>query len=312
MKRFIRDYFTFNKRERNGVFILLSIITILIIYLNISDKFIKTEPVDFSKFENEINVFNALIKSTNDSTRGEKYKNNTPAETTIGYVNLNGERFNFNPNNLPEKDWKRLGLNDKQIHMIKNYEAKGGKFRKKEDVKKIYCIKEELYSSLEPFIKIPTSLDDNTTTLVSVSSKLTVSNPKSVISLVEINAADSAQLTKLKGIGAFFAKTIINYRNSLGGFVSKEQLMEVWKFDKEKYDGIEKYITVDASKVKKININTCDAKQLKNPYINWNTANAIVNYRLKHGKYKAVEDIKKTDLVDDEMLHKIARYLIID
>ena len=135
---------------------------------------------------------------------------------------------------------------------------------------------------------------------------------KPTIGLIELNVADSTQLTTLKGIGPFFAKTIIKYRNSIGGFVNKQQLMEVWKFDQEKFDEIEKFITVDASKIKKVNINTCEAADLKSTYIKWNVANAIVNYRKNHGKYSSLEDIKKTDLVDDETYRKIVSYLTLD
>jgi competence protein ComEA len=98
----------------------------------------------------------------------------------------------------------------------------------------------------------------------------------------------------------------------LGGYHAKEQLMEVWKFDQEKYDAIEKYVTVDASKVKKININTCTAKELKHPYIDWKLANGIINYRSKHGNFHTLEDIKKTDLLNDETFIKIVPYLSMD
>ena len=79
-----------------------------------------------------------------------------------------------------------------------------------------------------------------------------------------------------------------------------------------KLDAIEKYIYIDESKIKKININTCEATDLKNAYIKWNVANAIVNYRKNHGKYKSVDEIKKTDLVDDETYRKIVSYLTLD
>jgi competence ComEA-like helix-hairpin-helix protein len=127
--------------------------------------------------------------------------------------------------------------------------------------------------------------------------------------LVELNSADSLTLIKIRGIKGFYSKKIIEHREELGGYASKEQLMELYKFDKEKFDAVEKYVTVDISKIKKININTCTAKELKHPYLNWNAVNGIISYREKHGKFKNIEDIKKTDLVDDETYRKIAPYL---
>jgi competence protein ComEA len=307
MKQFFRDYFTFNKRERNGVFILLSIIFVLILYLNISSNFINTQPVDFTKFEKDIAQFNASLKESKDTGEQDKEYLLSAAMTETA-VETKIERFDFNPSNLSESNWKRLGLSEKQIHTIKNYESKGGKFRTKNDLKKMYCINEELYNSLEPYIKIEE--------IKSIKNSLTSTNTNFInnkfVNIIELNTADSAQLIGLKGIGAFYAKAIIKYRNSLGGFFSKEQLMEVWKFDKTNFDEIEQYVTVDASKIKKVNINTCEAVELKRPYIKWNVANAIVNYRKSHGNYKAIAEIKNTDLVDEELYSKIVFYLSVE
>ena len=322
MKQFVRDYLTFNKRERNGLFVLLTIITSLIVYLNVSDNFLTPKIVDFAKFENEIKTFNASITKVNDSLKQEKSISFTKVSSLDNSIKKQSERFYFDPNNLPEKDWLRLGLSDKQIHTIKNYESKGGAFRKKEDVKKMYCIKSDLFSSLEPYIRIGSTeqgviKNESRVTAIFKNGKVeTTSNSKSPKSespkTIEINTADSAMLTTIKGIGPFYAKNIIKYRNLIGGFVAKEQLLEIWKFDQEKLNSIEKYIDIDLSKIKKVNINTCEASDLKSAYIKWNVANAIVNYRKNHGKFKTVDDIKKTDLVDDETYRKIAPYLILD
>jgi len=212
---------------------------------------------------------------------------------------------------LSDSDWQRLGFSEKQIKTIKNYESKGGKFRSKEDVKKMYCIPEKQYLSLEPYISIPETASHYRDFAAEKKLKAETPKPKPETIIVELNSADSAQLTKVKGIGPFYAKSIVKYRNLLGGFTAKEQLMEMWKFDSTKFAGIENYIIIDPTAVKKININTCTAAELKHPYISWNMANAIVNYRSKHGKYKSIEDIKKTDLVDDKTYRKIVPYLTL-
>ena len=312
MKQFFRDYFTFNKRERNGVFVLIAIIILLIVYLNVSENFYKKEPVDFSKFEKEI------AELENQSNKKSNYTENEEPVTPLIDTEIN--YFKFNPNNLSEENWMKLGVRQKQIKTIKNYEAKGGKFKKKEDFKKIYGISPELYSKLESYIVFSNEESAIDSRQNAVDKKLIDNETNKTINskqqtqniLIELNSTDSAQLTSIKGIGSFYAKTIIKYRNSIGGFYKKEQLLEVWKFDKEKYNAIEKYITVDVTKITKININTCEAKKLKNPYINWNQANAIINYRSKHGMYKTIDEIKKTDLVDEETFRKIEPYLIIE
>jgi competence protein ComEA len=307
MKQIVRDYLTFNKRERNGVFILVAIIALLLIYLNVSENFQEKEKRDVTAFVRELDSIGAL--EVNDSVR-------YPALSSAAFsgsdnVKKKAERFDFDPNNLPDEDWKRLGLSDKQVRTIKNYESKGGKFRKKEDLKKMYCIKEDLYVSLEPFIKIiaaQAAFESEKTAIPATEVKTAAPSGN----IIELNSADSAILTTIKGIGPFYAKAIIKYRNSLGGFHSKEQLMEVWKFDQEKFDAVKAFIAIDAKLLKKININTCEAEQLKGPYIKWNVANAIVNYRKQHGKFKTIDEIKQTDLVDEELLRKIAPYLVLE
>jgi DNA uptake protein ComE-like DNA-binding protein len=277
------------------------------------------EKQDFKKFEKQMDSLNAYMKMDSFNQQNSDAANFKERKEDVS--EKKAERFNFDPNDLSEADWQKLGLSEKQIRTIKNYESKGGKFRKKEDLKKMYCIKKELYISLEPYIQItaPTAFFENgqVKTIENSSGTQSVKKIASVVksditATIELNSADSAMLTTIKGIGAFYAKTIIKYRNSLGGFHTKEQLLEVWKFDLEKYNNIEKYISVDASKVKKTNINTCASDQLKGPYINWTVANAIVNYRKQHGSFKTIDDIQKTDLVDDETLRKIAPYLIIE
>lgn len=309
MKNFIRDYFTFNKRERNGVFVLLSIITILIVWFSISNKFIESEQTDFSKFESEIEKFNLAIQSSKDSAVSNQKNIQTNFEKTkLAKTKPEIELFEFDPNNLSDENWKKLGLSNKQILTIRNYENKGGKFKVKEDFKKMYCISAKQYAQLEDYIKIKAVIKEQTDEHLNKS----VFTNKGVVSILELNSVDSIQLIKLKGIGGYFANKIIKYRNLLGGFFEKEQLMEVWNLNGEKYNEIQEYVTIDISKVKKININSCTVQELKHPYLKWNQINAIVNYREKHGKYKAVDEIKRTDLVDDETLRKIAPYLTVD
>jgi hypothetical protein len=313
MKQIIRDYFTFSSKHRRGVLFLLLIIFLIIIYLTFSYKLFPPDKEDFSKLD-------ARFKSFSDSLLGQKDSLDVLEEHKGLYIPKqyekektisNGERFNFNPNNLSDEEWKRLGLSDKQIKVIHNYEEKGGKFKTKGDVKKMYCIKEEQYLSLEPYISIPKEekrkfVKDS---IANSSAKATPAKVIEPIVLVEINSADSLELITIHGIKGFYAKEIIKYRKLLGGFVSKEQLFELYKFDTLKYNMAEKYIAIDVSQIKKININTCTDKELKHPYLKWNAVKAIINYRKAHGKFKTIDEIKKTDLVDDETYRKIVPYL---
>ncbi len=125
----------------------------------------------------------------------------------------------------------------------------------------------------------------------------------------ELNSCDSAALEKLKGIGPAFARRIVIYRNKLGGFYSLKQLMEVYGMDSARFDLLSSQITIDTMKIRAFDLNQVSSEELSlHPYIRFNLAALIVNYRQKHGKYTAIEDLKKLHLVNAELYSKIAPY----
>lgn len=125
-----------------------------------------------------------------------------------------------------------------------------------------------------------------------------------------MNSADSAQLTRVHGIGGSFAIRIIRYRNRLGGFDNKKQLMEVYGIDTTKYKEINDQLTIDQSKIIKIPINTVSFASLRQcPYLNYKQASAIIEYRTQHGRYSSIDDVKNVVIITPGTLTKIAPYL---
>jgi competence ComEA-like helix-hairpin-helix protein len=211
------------------------------------------------------------------------------------------EYFEFNPNTISNQDWKRLGFKDWQIKSINNYKQKGGKWKQKEDLKKIYGVKETTYIALKPYILLPSKND------------ITKVNPIKQ-TIIDINSATARDLITLDGINSEkYAAIIINYRNSLGGFINKEQLLEVWNMERKTYDKFEDKFRIAPNSHHKLNINTLTNKELaKHPYINWKEANAIVKYRKANGKFNSVTDVQKIHLISDEIYPKIVPYLKIN
>lgn len=127
---------------------------------------------------------------------------------------------------------------------------------------------------------------------------------------IEINSSDTTTFKKLKGIGSTFASRICKFRNLLGGFYAKEQLLEVYGMDSLRYAIIEDELWVDMSKLQRLNINSIEIQELKShPYLTYKQARSIVKYREQHGAYKAVADIKAIDLIEPSDFRKIAPYL---
>ncbi|MEO6149430.1 MAG: helix-hairpin-helix domain-containing protein [Mucilaginibacter sp.] len=128
---------------------------------------------------------------------------------------------------------------------------------------------------------------------------------------VELNGADSAILTTVYGIGPSFAKRIIKYRALLGGYASKQQLKEVYGLDAEKYAEISEQVTVDAARLKKINVNTADIDELKHLYyLTYKQKNAIIQYRMQHGDYTSAKDMLDIAILDEITINKIKPYIV--
>lgn len=130
--------------------------------------------------------------------------------------------------------------------------------------------------------------------------------------IVNINLADSLKWRKLRGVGVKRSIHILNYKKALGGFVSIYQVNEVFSINDSLFKSFERFLSIKDSSLVKININTCSVKQLKNhPYINWNLANSIVNFREQHGGFKLLEDLKKIHILNNKLYYKIVPYLSI-
>lgn len=204
--------------------------------------------------------------------------------------------FDFNPNTLDDEGWYNLGFSEKQIHSIRKFINAGGMFYKKEDMKKLFVVNEKKYSELEPFIHIPED---------SVKNKIEIKHIK-----VDVNNLSAEEMKKKGKFWQYNATRIIKYRNLLGGFHKKEQLKEVYGIKNEYFDKIKDDIIIDKSKLEKINVNFAEVSELgRHPYISYEIARIIIDYRNKHGAYKSVEEIKIKNKISDIVFKKISPYI---
>lgn len=127
---------------------------------------------------------------------------------------------------------------------------------------------------------------------------------------IELNSADTVSLIQLRGIGPVFSRRIVKYRQRLGGFVCKEQLLEVFGMTDTLYRKIEPNIVVDPSLLVKINLNAASVEELKShPYLSYYQAKAIVSYRQKAGPFQSIQDLLKVSLIDEETYRTLSPYL---
>lgn len=221
------------------------------------------------------------------------------------------EYFNFDPNTLDSAGWVKLGFSPKQSASIISYRNAGAKFKKPEDLKKLFVVDEEKYLELEPFIEVKTVFFEEEKPKKFQKPKWEKREIKPVI--VELNSADTAELKKLRGIGSSFAKRIVKYRELLGGYVSKEQLLEVYGMDTTRYNPIADNLEIDTLVRTRISINSADFKTLvRHPYLKKNQVNALLNYRKQHGNFGSVNDLQKIHLFKQTDLERLNPYLTVE
>ncbi|MEY4604695.1 MAG: hypothetical protein RIT43_1987 [Bacteroidota bacterium] len=211
----------------------------------------------------------------------------------------------FDPNAYTLSDWIALGLSEKQAGVVLKICSRG--IYSNNQLSRIFSLPEELFLLIKDSTFYPVRKES----LTEWNKKPEVHSFKKLI-LVNVNKATQEELEEIPGVGSFYAKNILNYRNKLGGFVRKEQLLEVWKMEPQKYEDIERFIEVDSRTIVRININTAVAEELKqHPYISWKIANSIVKLRQQKNQYKALEELKESHLIDEELFEKLKPYLTL-
>jgi competence protein ComEA len=206
----------------------------------------------------------------------------------------------FNPNELSIEEWMQFGLSEKQASIVLKFTKRG--IHSNEELQKIKFIPKKTYDNIKDFTQYPMRENESTKKLPTQGT----SSP----ALVNANEASEEELMKIKGLGPFYARQIIKYQKQLGGFVRKEQILEVWKMTPEIYAQIEAQISCEASKIRKLSINQASAEELQaHPYLNWNQANSIVKMRMQKGGFKSIEEIRESVIIDQETFEKVRPYL---
>jgi len=131
--------------------------------------------------------------------------------------------------------------------------------------------------------------------------------------IIEINTADTSDLIKLPGIGPYYAGRIIKYRELLGGYYQKEQLLEVYGMDSARYLGFQQFILIDTSKILKVNLNQVEFKALlRHPYFDYEMVKGIFNYKRKVKQIRSASELQSANVVSSIKYSKVMPYLITE
>ena len=217
----------------------------------------------------------------------------------------------FDPNTVDKSGLIKLGLSPKQAQVVLNYREKGGKFKNAGDFSRMYVISPKTYERVKEYISIETDKADTikSDTVVNVKTYSASFNGYENRELLRLNTADSIDLISLPGIGPYYARKIIQYRERLGGFATKDQLLEIYGIDKERFDLFAERIDVDTNDVTKVDLKVATFEQLSgNPYIGGYVARAIIRYREKSGiELTNLANLVMNNIIKKE-LYKILKY----
>lgn len=294
MRNYLKEFFYLQRDDRRAVLTLLALLVVtLSLVFWLGDN---SSPSSTGKDTNPLK----------ETDRGYANAENNHAEEYYKVEGTKVERFPFDPNTADSTQLLRLGLAPWQVRSIYRYRAKGGIYRRPEDFARLYGLTRKQYRELRPYIRISSDylpaadyytppiennsnypLDSTRTrgahTSYAAKHKLRPGEH------IAINTADTTQLQKIPGIGSGYARMIVYYRERLGGFVSAKQVLESGPVPESALQ----YITVDASRVRKLNVNKLSLNQLRrHPYINFYQAKAICDYRRLHGPLHSLEELR--------------------
>ena len=301
--KWIRELFNFSRRERNGIIVLLLIIFVLIVIGKLIPQFITSDTTNFSKWEAEVNTYLANTKKQIPEVR--------PLHLVA-----------FNPNEVDSGALINMGVPPKVAANWLKYLEKGGKFRDKVGVKKIFGMTTELFEQLDSFMVIPSEsfaevkVGSNSARVKeykgsrhdTIFRQTFTKREKEGVSIQELNGTDSLHLLGIPGIGPVFASRIVRYRNLLGGYYAVAQLKEVYGMREENFMAVSQYLRVDQSNLKTFNINFSTIQELgRHPYVGFKTARRILNLRDKIGKFSSPEEL--TSAMTNDSLKRLIPYI---
>lgn len=270
-----------SKREASGALTLICVIVFiqtLIFLFNKDDKepsppsrevmaTMKTEPEIVVSNEREIKIENRSSGVTRKNSSNQKNYNKIATNTKEESPQL----FLFDPNIVTLEELIKLGLTNGQATVVLKYREKGGVFRKREDLKKIYVLPEGFYERVKDYIEIEDYIETEESPPVRMGRERAI---------IDLNSADSLQLLSLPGIGPYYAGKIVDFRRKTGGFAYPSQIMDIKGIERDKFDMLESYIYADTSKIQKKSLEMLTYEELSaNPYIGSYLARAIVRFR---------------------------------
>ncbi|MBN1132414.1 MAG: helix-hairpin-helix domain-containing protein [Bacteroidales bacterium] len=299
MKNIIREFLLLTRGEQRGLLVVSAILLISVI-IRITVR-LSPSNTHFPEQDSEI----LLEAQQLLETLAEKESRMESATMTSGIIPEEALKMHdFNPNTVTLQELSEMKLPGFPSGNIIKYRNAGGRFKKPEDLLRIYGIDTSLFRKMQPYIIIPPEKEPDSLRIFPV--------PKRSWVRIELNKADSGELLRLPGIGPVFAGRIVRYRNILGGFSDLSQLHEVYGLDSFLLGCLDSLVTIDTGLIAKININRADfITLLRHPYLGREEAMAIIQYRDFAKKINSPDELSENIEFDSGQWKKVRSYLSV-
>ena len=285
----IKTLFNFSKDQRKGILVLFFII----IALQLVYCFMDFNPTRHPSKEEQhwLSLQDKLVYSKEFNSKSE-YK-----------------EYSYNPNFISDFKAYKLGMTLPQINRLHAFRQQGKFANSPKEFQAVTGISDSLLNAIAPNFKFPDWVN-NPRSSSYPKSKWNEFPKKETLKILDINQATKEDLKKITGIGDAISDRILKQKELLGGFVSMDQMTDVWGLTPEVIAELNKYFIVESlPKLQKININTASIKELGQfYYFRYPISKNIVTYRSMNGDVK-FEDLANIKGFPVDKLKIIALYL---
>ncbi len=308
-KEWLADYFSFSRKEMIAILLLLAAI-LLVWWLPVE----LPAPAELRAVPDS--ALQAVLAPTTQGKEGAgapAWK--MPRDSLVAAAPVKVRLFPFDPNSIGRQQWEELGVSPRTAGSILKYREKGGRFRRPEDLRRIYGLSPEQADRLIPYVVLPPPggrypvRDSFGKARPGPYAAINVRSARKENSPVFINRADSLDWLALPGIGPTLAGRIMRFRDKLGGFYSLRQVAEVYGLTDSVYRVIEPSLRLDTVPLRQLSINTAGREELlAHPYLRGKLAGAILAYRQAHGPFRQPEDLRRIHLLEEADFQRILPY----
>ncbi|WP_083937720.1 ComEA family DNA-binding protein [Hymenobacter aerophilus] len=325
LRRAVRRYFGFSRRETSGLLVLLALLVLLLALPPLLRPALPA--YDPAPDQRRLDAWAAelaarrVARPAYGNRYASRYPRRYPVRERVPQVPL----APFDPNTFSARDWQARGLPAWLAERLVKYRTVVGGFRAKEQLRKAYGLSDTTYARLAPYIQLPEQLPPREKRTFAKNERFSERKPFEArpgfvpkprnLAAFDLNAADTTQLMQIRGIGRGYARRVVEYGQRLGGFRHEDQLAEIFALRDapDLIDSLRKYTFVAPGFVPaRLDVNAASFEVLQaHPYLGKRLARVLVAYRQQHGPFQQPTDLRKIRILDEATYEKLLPYIVV-